>query len=474
MTLSTKIAHNTIIQIISKIVATGLGLVTIAIMTRYLGKSGFGDYTTILVYLTFFATIADLGLTLVTVQLISKPGADEKKIIGSLFGFRLVTASFFLISAVIISFFLPYSNVIKAGIALTAFSFLFVNFNQVLVGIFQKNLRMDKVVIAETTSRLFLLIAVFFVYFFDFGLTGILVATVLSNFISFLFHYFFSKKFVRAKITFDITVWKEIIQQSWPIAVTIFFNLIYLRTDTIILSLIKSSEDVGIYGASYRVIDVLVTVPFMFAGIILPVLTKSWAEKNKDFYKSVLQKSFDFMLIISIPMLVGTYFTAGGIINIIAGPEFSESALVLKILMLAAIFIFMGTMFSHAIIAIEKQKKIISSYVFVALTSLIGYFIFIPKFSYLGAAWVTVYSELTISFASFFLVHKYTKFIPSFKIFNRVILSSGIMAVFLYYSNIFNINFYLTLILAVIIYFVFLYIFGGITKKEIQEILNKK
>ncbi|MDA3839494.1 MAG: flippase [Patescibacteria group bacterium] len=474
MTLSTKIAHNTIIQIASKIIATILGLFTIAIMTRYLGKSGFGDYTTILVYLTFFATVADLGLTLVTVQLISKPGADQERIIGSLFGFRFVTAFLFLGGAILLSLFLPYSNIIKAGIALTAFSFLFVNFNQILVGIFQKNLKMGKVAIAETVSRLFLFLAVLFVYFLDLGLTGILVATVLSNFISFLFHYIFSRKFVKAKINFDIRLWKKIIVQSWPIAVTIFFNLIYLRTDTIILSLVKSSEEVGIYGAAYRVVDVLVTVPFMFAGIILPVLTRSWAEKNNKFFKNVLQKSFDIMIIMAIPILAGTYFTADEIINIIAGSEFHESAFVLKILMLASTFIFMGTMFSHAIIAIEKQKEIIKAYIFVAVTSLVAYIIIIPKFSYTGAAWITVYSELAIGFATFFLVYKYTKFIPSLKVFFKVIMATTLMSLALHYFNAYNLNLYLSITFSVFIYFVSLYVFGGITKKEILNILNKK
>lgn len=474
MTLSTKIAHNTIIQILSKVIATILGLATIAIMTRYLGKSGFGDYTTIIIYLTFFATIADLGLTLVTVQLISKPGANQEKIIGNLFGFRIVSAVLFLGTSVIISFFLPYSTIIKIGIAVTALSFLFVNFNQILVGIFQKNLKMGKVALAEIVSRLFFLIAVFIVFIFDYGLMGILIATVLSNFISFLIHYLYSRSFVKAKISFNIEAWKEIIKQSWPIAITIFFNLIYLRTDTIILSLIKSSEEVGIYGAAYRVIDVVVTVPFMFAGIILPILTRSWAEKNKEYFKAVLQKSFDVMLIMAVPMLAGTYFTAAAVIDVIAGKEFFESALVLQILMIASSFIFIGTMFSHAIIAIEKQREIIKAYIFVAVTSLTAYFIFIPKFSYMGAAWITVYSEIAIGLASFFLVYKYTKFIPNWRVFIRVLIASGLMSLALYYFNIVHLGLFLSVTLAIIIYFIFLYIFGAITKKEILEILNKK
>ena len=53
MHIATKVAYNTIVQVASKVVTTILGLLAVAIMTRYLGPSGFGEYTTI-VTLSFF------------------------------------------------------------------------------------------------------------------------------------------------------------------------------------------------------------------------------------------------------------------------------------------------------------------------------------------------------------------------------------------------------------------------------------
>jgi len=85
MQLKKKIAFNTIIQIISKFITTVISLISIGIITRYLGSSGFGEYTTVITFLSFFGIIADLGLTLVTVQMISQPDVDEEKIIGNLF-----------------------------------------------------------------------------------------------------------------------------------------------------------------------------------------------------------------------------------------------------------------------------------------------------------------------------------------------------------------------------------------------------
>ncbi len=471
MRLSTKVAYNTIIQIISKVIATALGLVAVAIMTRYLGREGFGQYTTIITFLSFFAIIADLGLTLVTVQMISRPGVNEHKILSNLLSLRLVSAVIFLGLAPLAVIFFPYDPIIKLGVAVTALSFFFIALNQILVGLFQKNLRMDKVSIAEVVSRIVLVAGVVLVWYFDLGLINIMVAAVIASAVNFLFHYLFSRQFVRIKLHFDFTVWSDIIKKSWPLALTIIFNVIYLKADTLILSLIKSQSDVGIYGATYKVIDVLITFPFMFAGIILPIMTARWAANNKDGFKNVLQKSFDVMVIIALPLVIGTQFVAKNIMVLVAGRDFAMSGPILQILILAAGLIFFGCMFAHAIIAIDKQKKIIPAYIFTAVTAVIGYLIFIPKYSYFGAAWVTIYSEIAIGLASVYLVWKYARFLPNLKITGKALLASVIMAVALYLTA--DWNLFLVLSLAMLVYFTALYLFKGISKQDIVELMNK-
>ncbi len=477
MRLSTKIAYNTFVQIVSKVIATILGLVSVAIITRYLGKSGFGEYTTIMTFLSFFGIMADLGLTLVTVQMISQPGVKEEKVLNNLFSLRLISAVLFLGAAPLVVLFFPYSPLVKLGVAITTFSFLFIALNQVLVGLFQKKLRMDKVSIAEVAGRLFLVAGVGMAAYLDKGLLGIMVATVAANAINFLLHFSFSRKFAKIKLRFDFYLWKQIIKKSWPLALTIVLNLIYLKSDILVLSLVKPQAHVGIYGAAYKVIDVLIIIPFMFAGIILPVLTSSWASNKFAYFKKVLQKSFDFMMILAIPLVVGAQFLADQIVRIIASNEFEASANVLRILILAAGLIFFACMFSHAIIALDKQKKVIGAYIFTSITSLIGYIVFIPKFSYMGAAWLTVYSEVVIAVFSVYYVWKYSGFLPSMRNSVKALGASVLMAGFLvllpsyFYSN--WLGLVLILLSSGVVYFVSLYAFKGITSKDLLDVLNK-
>lgn len=478
MSLAKKIAHNTLIQIIGKLVSTILGLFSLALITRYLGQAGYGEYTTITTFLTFFAVIADLGLTLVTVQMISGEKENENKILNNLFSLRLVSALFFIGLAPLIVFFFPYSPAVKIGVLVAAASFVFPALNQVLVGLFQKKLNMDRSALAEVVSRVVLVLGIILTEKLNYGLSGILIATVVSGAASFLLHYIFAYKFAVIKCEFDLSLWKKIISRSWPLAITIVLNLIYLRADTLILSLFKKPEMVGLYGAAYKIIDVLTTLPFMFAGLILPILTAAWLENNHSYFKKVLQKSFDFMAIIALPLVVGAQFLGKPIMIFVAGNDFVVAGDILKILIFSVAAIFLGTMFSHAVIALNKQKKMIGFYVFTSISSLIAYLYLIPRYSFIGAASVTIYSEVLIAIFSAYCVYKYSRFLPGLKTTGKSLLASLAMGAFLYFLPLryqeHLIGLILIIIIASLIYFLFLYLLGGIKRKDLAVIFKKQ
>ncbi|MCF7795381.1 flippase [Patescibacteria group bacterium] len=474
--LQKRIAYNTGIQILSKVISTAIALIATALMTRYLGTSGFGEYTTIITFISIFAIIADLGLTLVTVQMISLPGVSEKKILDNLFALRLVSAIIFLSLGPALVWLFPYDYSIKIGVLILSLSFLFIALNQILVGLFQKKLRMDKAAISEIGGRLFLILGVWLAIQFNLGLKGILWTTVVANLINFLLHFIFSRNFIRISLRFDLNIWKEIAIKSWPLAIIIVFNLIYLKADILILSLVKPQAHVGIYGAAYKVIDVLVTVPFMFAGLVLPFFTKTWALKKDLQFKKLIQKGYDFMLLLALPVLIATQFLAPEIIHLVGGSDFKESVEVLKILILAGALIFIGTLFSHVIISIDKQKKLIPIYIFTSVTSVIGYILFIPKYSYIGAAWMTVYSEAVIAIMAIYYVYRFVNFIPKQKVFLKSLLASAVMlAPILIIPTAFKYTWYglvTTILIAVAIYFLSFYLLKGWSKKDV-EFLNE-
>jgi O-antigen/teichoic acid export membrane protein len=402
--------------------------------------------------------------------MISRPEADKTKTLNGLFSLRLVSALLVIGLAPAIVMLFPYGQDIKDGVLIGAASFVFIALNQVFVGIFQKELRMDKVSIAEVAGRAILLGGIIIAASAGAGVDGFLAAMVAGSAANFFLLYLFSRQFSRINFSWDTALWKEIFSVAWPLSITIILNLIYLRTDILFLSLWKSQAVVGIYGAAYKVIDVVVTIPFIFSGIILPIITSHWNKGEKGEFKSVTQRSFDVLFLLAAPMAAGTIMLSGRIMSLIAGNEFAQSGPALNILIFGAAAIFIGNTAAHAIIAINRQKKIIPAYVFTALTSLVGYAIFIPKYSYLGAAGVTVYSEAMIALFSIWLVYRETGFLPSLSVAAKSACACFVMAAFIFVFR--GASLIVLIPGAVAVYFLSAYTFRAISKNDVQTLVG--
>lgn len=472
MSLNRKIAHNSIIHLSGKLLSLILGLVAVMIMTRYLGQEQFGYYYTVIAFLQFFGILVDFGLTLTTVQMISEPNQNISKIMNSLMSFRFITALVFLALAPIVVWFFPYNVFIKTGVLITVVSFFCITLIQTLTGVFQQKLKMLQLTLAEVVGRIVLVAGVALTAYLGKNIYWIFWAISIGSVVNLLIVFFQSRKYIEWKLEFDTKIWKEVWRRSWPIALSISFNLIYLKMDSIILSLTRSQAEVGLYGATYRVIDILTMLPAVLMGIALPVLTSYFVEKKKDKLFDLLQKTFDALIIFAVPIVLGTMIIARPVMEFVAGADFVKSGDILKVLILASGSIFVTTVFGYAIVAIKKQKTMMWGYLTSAVLTLAGYLYFIPKFGYWGAAWMTVFSEILIMIWTSILVYKTIKFLPSLNITARTIIPAVVMTGVLY---IFRDQHALVLILlAVLVYFPLLYLFGGLKKESVRALIKMK
>jgi O-antigen/teichoic acid export membrane protein len=331
---------------------------------------------------------------------------------------------------------------------------------------------MIRVTISEILGRMVLLIGTYFAVYLDLGLVTVLLVVVLSSFTNFLFTYIYSRKFVKIRLVFDFAVWRGIIKEAYPIALAILFNLVYFKADILILSLLKSQSDVGIYGAPFKILEVLVTFPAMFAGLAVPVLTQAFTQMDYVRFRRVLNKSFDFLAMTALPMIVGTIFIAHSVIDLIAGPDFAESGRVLQVLIVTTGIIFIGNLFGNAVVVVNKQKEILKYYMAIAVISVSGCLLLIPTYSYMGAAWMTVLSQSLITLATMYVVWRKTKIFPSMKFFTKALIACAGMAAVLKLLDGYSL---LVIISAgMITYGSILFLLKGISKDLIKEIVSTR
>lgn len=462
------LARNTAIQILGKLATTIVGLGTVAILGRYIGLDGYGQFTIVLSFLSIFAVIVDFGLTLTTTQMISEHEADEKTLLSNLLSLRIVSAIVFLALAPLIALAFPYERIILVAIAVGAISYLFGTTSQMLIGVFQKRMLMTRVILAELTNRGVVLLGVIMAPALNLGLIGIMWLLVLGNGLQLLIMIALARQYIKFRFQSSLLIWKKIIGRSWPIGVSIFFNLIYMRGDIIFLSLFRPDAEIGIYGAAYKVVDVVTTIPVMYMGLLLPLLVSVWSKVDKTTFQKLMQQSFDFFSIVAIPILFGSIAIGTPLMVWIYGVDFVDSGRVLAILGVAITMVFFSALFGHAIVALQKQKPMTWGYVAVAILTVTGYLYLIPRFGMWGAAWVTLFSETLIAILTFTVVKKVSDFRPKLDLALRALLASLVMYLALFLAP--QLHIILLLPVGMLVYASALTLLGGPRPRDVIKL----
>ena len=142
--------------------------------------------------------------------------------------------------------------------------------------------------------------------------------------------------------------------------------------------------------------------------------------------------------------------------------------------------IFFGNILGRAVIALDLQKKAVFAYLLGVVLNVVLNLIFIPSYTYMGAAWTTVITELLVVAFLFWLVWRKTK--VSFDIrgitkaaFAAAVMS-GVLLVFVspITAPLSALGLGAVMALGAGIYFGVLYAVGGINKQEVSEILRQR
>lgn len=474
MLATRKIAHNTIIQIIGKTVNVFIGVLAISYLTRYLSPLGFGQYTTVLTFLQIFGIFLDFGLYLVLLQEVGQNEERKDFIFSNILTIRIISGFSFFIVVPIIAWFFPYPIIVKVGIILTSLAYFLNSLNQVYVAVFQKEMKMHKVVLAETIAKSSFLAFVILAISLQGNLLIVLIANNINALVFFIIISILAKKYVKYRWQLDKEYTLKIIRLAWPIGLTVALNLIYFKADTLILSLFHPADTVGYYGAPYKILEVITTLPHLILGLILPILAAYWIQEKKEEFKRVFQQMFNFFVVLGALIIVLFTTQAQAIIYFITGPEYSVSIKILQVLIWPTTIIFFGNLFNYGIIAITKQKKTIKYFLITAVISVIGYLIFIPRFSYWGAAGMTILAETLIAIFSYLLLKKYT----GWKIKTSILGKTLLIAVIIYsLLSLITAHFVIELIIGIGLYLILLIWFKVLDRdlvKEVLEIRNKK
>jgi O-antigen/teichoic acid export membrane protein len=195
---------------------------------------------------------------------------------------------------------------------------------------------------------------------------------------------------------------------SLPVGITAFLSILYFKVDTMMLSLMRSPTDVGIYGLAYKVLENILLLWSLYMANVFPLLSRFHSKGQVDNYRNLVSKTLILLVTLSVVVIVtGTTFSYL-IMRILGGSKFFSSMAPFKILLFAVPFLFLNNIFYNIIVSFGKTKYLIQPLVISLIVNFLLNLYAIPRYGYIGASYITVATEMITSIT--YVIILFTKF----------------------------------------------------------------
>lgn len=469
-----RIAKNTLVLTAADIFSKVLSLILVAFIARSLGDVGFGKYSFAISFTAMFAVLADLGLSTLTTREVARNKSKVDSFLGNIALIKLLLSIItFTIIFVIINL-MNYPSDTTIIVYIFGLYWILNSFAQFFRSIFRAFEQMEYEALTISLEKILAVSFGIYVLFSGYGLIELALVILFSGIVNVLVSFFvIIRKFAKPKFEFDLKLWSYLLHESLPLGLVLIFISLYFKIDIVMLSLMKGDAAVGWYNASVVMIEALSFIPAIFMISLFPAISRFFVS-SKESLAVAYEKSFRYLFILGLPIAVGTTLLADRIIFFIYGRDFINSVIALKVLIWALLLIFINHLLGTVLRSIDRQKLNAFFAGNAVIINVLLNLVLIPRYSFLGAAYATVITEIFIFISYFYYTSKFVSKIPVHMIVIRSTIAGLSMGIFIYSLGNFTLIFLVPL--STVLYFILLYIlreFKGDDVELFKEMIIK-
>ena len=461
--------------LVSQIIASVFGFIWTILIARYLGVNDYGILGFAISITGILGIIDDMGISTHIVRHIATDYDSAPKYLGNALPLKVIFASVKIILTILILIVMGINEFTITITLLFSLEMIFKSYINTLNGSFQAFEKGKYQGIGNTLMNTNTLLFILLSIYTDLGIIGISLSYIFANFIALAYEYYvLNKHIVKPKYELDKEFCKRITLLSLPFAVTGILSTIYYSIDVVMLTIFVGDYATGIYNATYKLISVLTLFYSVYTAVIFPVMSRFF-KNDESMLLITFEKSIKYLMMVIIPLAVGTVFYSTDIIHLIYGHEYDAASSVLSILIWTVCLLFISGAGNTLLNASHKEITVTKIYAVAAVFNIVLNIFMIPYLSYNGAAITTVLSDVLIVVIQAYVIYKLGHR-PNKKLFIdiiKIIMGSGVLAIALY---LLNVNMWLAIPIGIIIYLAAITIlkfFDNDDKYIIKEILGK-
>ncbi|MBI4017067.1 MAG: flippase [Candidatus Aenigmarchaeota archaeon] len=434
-----------------------------ALVARHLGAEGFGAYTFVLAFLSFFFMLANIGMDSVIVRELARNWNAKDSIIGGAVMLRTLFSLAAMILSVALIRVLNYSEFIQYGVLLVALTLLTNSLVSLWWSVFQARFEMKWYALTNLSGRAGILALTIFFILQKQGVLWLLAVHTLAGIVQLIIVWVLAAKRITFTLKFDKERILFLLRESWPLALAGLFISLYYRVDVFMLSFWRPQQDIGYYAAVYTITEAPAMISVALNASLYPLLSQLHTVKNK--FQQYSAWSVKAMMVLALPMAIGTTILAQPVINVVYGQAYTASVPVLQVLIWAGGIIMTNVIIASMLNALGAQKITTTATGFNLMLNAALNLYAIPRYGIMGAAATTVATELVCGLMMWYALYKKNYQIIHYS-WLRCVFAAILMGAVVY--TIKSLQLPIVIIVGMLSYAIFLFLLKGITAADIN------
>ena len=193
----------------------------------------------------------------------------------------------------------------------------------------------------------------------------------------------------------DLDAGWSILRAALPLGVAVLAVNVYYTADSVILGIVRTSAEVGWYGAAYRLVTPWLMLASVAGLLAMPTLTGMHHRAPDEVHRTLSGLS-RILLAIGLPVAVTTTIASEMLVTLVFGESYLPAAEPLRILIWSCVTVYANAPFAFLMLARRQDRAYMWIAVSGAVLNLALNAALTPGLGMVGAATATIVAEIVV------------------------------------------------------------------------------
>lgn len=351
-----RIAHAFSIQLICRVLGMLASVVSVSMTARYLGPGSYGQLMVAVAFIGMWTSMTDLGINTVIVRRVTSGRGSLERLVRVNSGLSLVYCIPLAVMAAVSGWLIYRDADVRVMLVVLSGQLMMLTMRTRFEPVFLSTVRFSAVAVSDVVGRLGTLAMVSWLVASQAGIIWFAVVQLIPPVVQLLIQGVAAARHISLRPVFSTRESLDLLRESLPLMGVAVVGIMYWRADGVILSLLSSHAEVGVYGLAYTVAFNTEALSIFFQKATLSTATGLYARDVRA-YVAFLRRSVELMSFLAFPVAVVGALLAGPLIKLFSDEEFvSRGAPILALLLIAAALRFVTGTLGQGLFACHEQR----------------------------------------------------------------------------------------------------------------------